>query len=188
MVLLVYLLGRRLGGPGVGLLAALLAAIYPTFIDNSEQILSEPIAAFTLTAAMLGFLWASDPGRPIWAWLVPGAMLGATALARPEYLPFVAVLGAGRAGEGRRSPRLQDRVCLSGALRGRVLHGARSVGAPQLPGPGPLRSRDDRRRQGAVRRHLPARQGTAAAGQARADQALHRQGDRDRPRGRATRR
>jgi hypothetical protein len=92
MVLLVYLLGRRLGGPGVGLLAALLAAIYPTFIDNSEQILSEPIAAFTLAAAVLGFLWASDPGRPLWAWLLPGAMLGATALARPEYLPFVAVL------------------------------------------------------------------------------------------------
>jgi hypothetical protein len=93
MVLFVYLLGRRFGGPGVGLLAAFLAAIYPTFIDNSEQILSEPIAAFSLTAAMLGFLWASDAGRPLWAWLVPGAMLGATALARPEYLPFVAVLG-----------------------------------------------------------------------------------------------
>ena len=59
MVLLVYLLGRRLGGPVVGLLAALLAAIYPAFIDNSEQILSEPIAAFTLSAAALGFLWAA---------------------------------------------------------------------------------------------------------------------------------
>jgi hypothetical protein len=93
MVLLVYLLGRRLGGPFAGLLAAFFAAIYPTFLDNSEQILSEPIAAFTLTAAVLGFLWASDPGRSLWAWLVPGAFLGATALARPEYLPFVAVLG-----------------------------------------------------------------------------------------------
>jgi hypothetical protein len=93
MVLLVYLLGRRLGGPGAGLLAATGVAIYPTFLDNSEQILSEPIAALTLTAAVLGFLWASDPGRSIWAWLVPGGFLGATALARPEYLPFVAVLG-----------------------------------------------------------------------------------------------
>jgi 4-amino-4-deoxy-L-arabinose transferase-like glycosyltransferase len=91
MVLMVYLIGRRLGGPGVGLLAALLAAIYPTFIDNSEQILSEPLAAFTLTAAMLGFLWASDPGRRLWTFSIPGAFLGATALARPEYLPFVAV-------------------------------------------------------------------------------------------------
>jgi 4-amino-4-deoxy-L-arabinose transferase-like glycosyltransferase len=93
MVLLVYLLGRRLGGPVVGVLAAFLAAIYPTFIDNSEQILSEPLAAFTLTAAVLSFLWASDPGRRVWAWLLPGAALGATALARPEYLPFAAVFG-----------------------------------------------------------------------------------------------
>jgi hypothetical protein len=93
MVLLVYLLGRRLGGPAVGLLAALLAAVYPAFLDNSEQILSEPIAAFTLTAAVLGFLWAGDPGRRAWAWLLPGAMLGATALARPEYLIFAVLLG-----------------------------------------------------------------------------------------------
>jgi 4-amino-4-deoxy-L-arabinose transferase-like glycosyltransferase len=93
MVLFVYLLGRRLGGPAVGVLAAFLAAIYPTFIDNSEQILSEPLAAFTLTAAVLSFLWASDQGRRAWAWLLPGAALGATALARPEYLPFAAVFG-----------------------------------------------------------------------------------------------
>jgi MFS family permease len=90
MILLVYLLGRRLAGPVVGLLAALLAATYPAFIDNNGQLLSEPIAAFTLVAAVLSFLWASD-GRRTWAWLVPGAFLGATALTRPEYLPFVAV-------------------------------------------------------------------------------------------------
>ena len=175
MVLLVYLLGRRLGGPAVGLLAALLAAIYPTFIDNSEQILSEPIAAFTLTAAVLGFLWASDAGRPLWAWLVPGAMLGATALARPEYLPFVAVLGLValvRVGR-RRGYRLG--LASAALFVAAFCAGARSVGAAQLPGARPLRARHDRRRQGAVRRHLPARQGTPAAGQARADQALHRQ-------------
>jgi hypothetical protein len=91
MVLLVYLLGRRLGGPLVGVPAALGAAIYPAFIDNTGQLLSEPLAAFTLSAAVLSFLWASDHGRRPWAWLVPGAFLGATALTRPEYLPFAAV-------------------------------------------------------------------------------------------------
>ncbi len=91
MVLLVYLLGSRLGGPGVGLLAALGAAIYPTFLDNNGQLLSEPIAAFTLVAAVLAFFWASDEGRSPWAWLLPGALLGATALTRPEYLAFAAV-------------------------------------------------------------------------------------------------
>jgi 4-amino-4-deoxy-L-arabinose transferase-like glycosyltransferase len=93
MVLFVYLIGRRLAGPVVGVVAAALAAIYPTFIDNNEQFVSEPIAAFTLAACVLGILWARDPGRPVWAWIVPGLFLGATALTRPEYLIFVAILG-----------------------------------------------------------------------------------------------
>ena len=85
MVLFVYLLGRRLGGPAVGVVgAALLAAIYPAFIDNSEQFVSEPIAAFTLSGAVLAMFWAADPGRSTWAWLLPGALLGATALTRPS--------------------------------------------------------------------------------------------------------
>jgi 4-amino-4-deoxy-L-arabinose transferase-like glycosyltransferase len=93
MVLFVYLIGRRLGGPVVGVVAALLAAIYPTFIDNTEQFVSEPIAAFTLSAAVLGMFWARDRGRSVWAWLVPGLFLGATALTRPEYLIFAVILG-----------------------------------------------------------------------------------------------
>ena len=93
MVLIVYLLGRRLAGPAVGVAAALLTAIYPAFIDNAEQFLSEPLAAFTLSAAVLGIFWAADPGRAVWAWPVPGALLGATALTRPEYLMFAGILG-----------------------------------------------------------------------------------------------
>jgi 4-amino-4-deoxy-L-arabinose transferase-like glycosyltransferase len=93
MVLLVYLIGRRVGGPVVGLVAAALTAIYPTFIDNNEQFVSEPIAAFTLAACVLGFLWASDRARSAWAWLVPGLFLGLTALTRPEYLIFAFLLG-----------------------------------------------------------------------------------------------
>jgi 4-amino-4-deoxy-L-arabinose transferase-like glycosyltransferase len=94
MVLLVYLIGRRLGGPVVGVVGAALAAIYPTFIDNTEQFVSEPIAAFTLAACVLGFLWASDRARSPWAWIVPGGFLGLTALTRPEYLIFAVLLGA----------------------------------------------------------------------------------------------
>jgi 4-amino-4-deoxy-L-arabinose transferase-like glycosyltransferase len=93
MVLLVYLIGRRVGGPVVGLVAAVLAAIYPTFIDNNEQFVSEPIAAFTLAACVLGFLWASDRARSAWAWTVPGLLLGLTALTRPEFLIFAFLLG-----------------------------------------------------------------------------------------------
>jgi hypothetical protein len=61
------------------------------FIDNNEQFLSEPIAAFTLSAAVLGMLWAADEGRSPWAWAVPGLFLGATTLTRPEYLLFGAI-------------------------------------------------------------------------------------------------
>jgi 4-amino-4-deoxy-L-arabinose transferase-like glycosyltransferase len=93
MVLLVYLIGRRVGGPVVGLVAAALAAIYPTFIDNNEQFVSEPIAALTLAACVLGFLWASDRARSVWAWIVPGIFLGLTALTRPEYLIFAFLFG-----------------------------------------------------------------------------------------------
>ncbi len=93
MVLFVYLLGRRLAGPGVGVCGALLAAIYPAFIDNAEQFVSEPIAAFTLSGAVLAMFWAADPARTTWAWLLPGALLGATALTRPEYLMFAGILG-----------------------------------------------------------------------------------------------
>lgn len=93
MVGLVYLIGRRLAGPLAGLGAAALAAVYPTFLDNNEQFLSEPIAAFTLSAAVLGMFWAADEGRSLWAWAVPGLFLGATTLTRPEYLPFGVLLG-----------------------------------------------------------------------------------------------
>jgi 4-amino-4-deoxy-L-arabinose transferase-like glycosyltransferase len=89
-ILLTYLLARRLAGPAAGVVAALLAATYPAFIENTGRLLAEPIALFWLPAAMLAFLWASDGGR-IWRWLAPGALLGLTTLTRPEYLPFVAL-------------------------------------------------------------------------------------------------
>lgn len=89
-ILLTYLLARRLAGPRAGLVAAVLAASYPAFIENTGRMLAEPVALFWLPLAMLAFLWASDGGRP-WRWLVPGALLGLTTLTRPEYLPFVAL-------------------------------------------------------------------------------------------------
>jgi 4-amino-4-deoxy-L-arabinose transferase-like glycosyltransferase len=89
-ILLTYLLGRRFAGPIAGLIAALLAATYPAFIDNTGRLLAEPVALFWLPMAMLAFFWASDGGR-MWRWLLPGALLGLTTLTRPEYLPFVAV-------------------------------------------------------------------------------------------------
>jgi 4-amino-4-deoxy-L-arabinose transferase-like glycosyltransferase len=96
-ILVVFALGDRLGraaegsggrrlGSTAGLLAAFAVAVYPPFIHSTGELMSEPPAIFTLPAAVLAFLWASDPGRSRWAWLLPGFLFGLTAMFRPEYL------------------------------------------------------------------------------------------------------
>ena len=113
-ITVVYLLGRRINCRSAGLLAAFAVAVYPPFIHSTGALYSEPPAIFTLPAAVLAFLWASDslvnrpsrgwrggggggggPGAggrppprqdPRASWLVPGLLFGLTALIRPEYL------------------------------------------------------------------------------------------------------
>ncbi|HET7417276.1 MAG TPA: glycosyltransferase family 39 protein [Solirubrobacterales bacterium] len=88
-ILVVFALGWRLGGRAygrwVGLFAAFGVAIYPPFIHTTGELMSEPPAMLTLPAAVLAFLWASERDRT-WSWLVPGLLLGLTAMFRPEYL------------------------------------------------------------------------------------------------------
>jgi 4-amino-4-deoxy-L-arabinose transferase-like glycosyltransferase len=102
-IVVVFLLGRRLGGRGAGLLAAFAVAVYPPFIHSTGELMSEPPAILTLPAAVLAFLWASEQER-MRAWLVPGFLFGLTAMFRPEYLlvggAFV-VLAAIRVGIAR---------------------------------------------------------------------------------------
>jgi 4-amino-4-deoxy-L-arabinose transferase-like glycosyltransferase len=90
-IVLVYLIGRRLGGPLAGLIGAGLLAVYPTTIYYTGKLLSEPLATLTLAGTVLSFLWAADRKRPWWIWGLPGVLLGLTAFARPEYLAFVVV-------------------------------------------------------------------------------------------------
>jgi len=115
-IVVVYLLGRRISCRPAGLIAAFAVAVYPPFIHSVGALYSEPPAMFTLPAAVLAFLWASDglgtgssrgwrgvrgvedgpwPARsapltprqdPRARWLVPGLLFGLTALIRPEYL------------------------------------------------------------------------------------------------------
>jgi 4-amino-4-deoxy-L-arabinose transferase-like glycosyltransferase len=84
-ILVVYLLGRRLGGRWAGLIAAFGVAVYPPFIHSTGELMSEPPAILTLPAAILAFLWASER-ESLRAWLVPGLLFGLTAMFRPEYL------------------------------------------------------------------------------------------------------
>lgn len=118
-ILVVFALGWRLGGRAhgrrAGLFAAFAVAVYPPFLHTTGIVMSEPPAMLTLPAAVLAFLWASDrqgatdhpaPGKwgQLWPWLVPGVLLGLTAMFRPEYLfvgAVLVVLAGLRAGLGR---------------------------------------------------------------------------------------
>jgi 4-amino-4-deoxy-L-arabinose transferase-like glycosyltransferase len=123
--LFAYLLGRRLSGPAAGLIAAAAVAIYPALIEYQGMLMSEPLAATLLSGAALAMLWAADPpssGDPpqLWRWLLPGALLGALALTRPEYLGVtfllaVVVSARGLRG-GWRSSLIQAAVMLAAAL------------------------------------------------------------------------
>ncbi len=105
-VLFAYLIGRRLtrplpnrpisgevglGGVAPALIGAAAVAIYPALLEYQGMLMSEPLAATLLSGGVLAVLWAWDGGR--WRWLLPGALFGALALTRPEYLA-IAVLVA----------------------------------------------------------------------------------------------
>lgn len=101
-VLFAYLIGRRLlktrryraqnsANTWPALVGALVVAVYPALLEYQGMLMSEPLAATLLSGGVLAALWAWDGG---WArWLLPGALFGALALVRPEYLG-VAVLVA----------------------------------------------------------------------------------------------
>jgi hypothetical protein len=66
------------------LLGAFAVAVYPALLEYQGMLMSEPLAATLLSGGVLAVLWAWDGGP--WRWLLPGALFGALALTRPEYL------------------------------------------------------------------------------------------------------
>ncbi len=105
-----------------GMLGAAAVAIYPALLEYGGMLMSEPLAATLLSGAVLAMLWAGDarrgdpargscrggrgalragssstplpPRHPRVRWLLPGVLLGALALVRPEYLMVALLLGA----------------------------------------------------------------------------------------------
>jgi len=75
-----------------GLIAAGAVAVYPALLEYQGMLMSEPLAATLLSGAVLAMLWAADRDG-LAAWLLPGVLLGATAMVRPEYLGVAFLLG-----------------------------------------------------------------------------------------------
>ncbi|MCW2987858.1 MAG: hypothetical protein JWM24_796 [Solirubrobacterales bacterium] len=118
-VLFTYLIGRRLaklsssphhGGEKsasvvAGLIGAAVVAIYPALLEYQGMLMSEPLAATLLSGAVLAMFWAADRDRGGLPWLLPGALLGATAMVRPEYLGVAVLLAAVVLARGIRGDR-----------------------------------------------------------------------------------
>jgi hypothetical protein len=72
------------------LVAALVVAIYPALLEYQGMLMSEPLAAMLLAGGVLAALWSWEGAW--WRWPLPGALFGALALTRPEYLGVVVLL------------------------------------------------------------------------------------------------
>jgi 4-amino-4-deoxy-L-arabinose transferase-like glycosyltransferase len=92
LVALIGLLGRRIGGDTVGLVAAGIAAVSPNIWVNDGLVMSETLTALTVVAAMYAVLWwRARPGRARAA--VLGVACGVAMLARVEFALLVPLLG-----------------------------------------------------------------------------------------------
>jgi hypothetical protein len=91
LVALVGLIGRRVGGEVVGLVAAGIAAVSPNIWVNDGLVMSETLTALTVVGALLAALWWRDgPGWRRAA--IVGVMCGLATLARVEFLLLVPLL------------------------------------------------------------------------------------------------
>ena len=84
-------LGRRVGGPAVGLVAAALASVYPIFLAVDASLMSETLYVPLVTGAVLSVYRAIErPSIP--RWLLVGALTGACVLTRGDGLVLLVVL------------------------------------------------------------------------------------------------
>jgi 4-amino-4-deoxy-L-arabinose transferase-like glycosyltransferase len=91
-VVFMGLLGRRLMGPGVGLVAATIAAVSPLWVQWGGRLLSESVYLVVVPLVLLAALRCVD--RPSWwAFSVAGVAIGVATLTRSEAVWFVVVLG-----------------------------------------------------------------------------------------------
>jgi 4-amino-4-deoxy-L-arabinose transferase-like glycosyltransferase len=92
-VALVGLIGRRIGGDRVGLVAAGLAAVYPNLWINDGLVMSESLGCLLVAAIVLAVLRLLEQPSPARA-LAAGALIGLGALTRSELILLVVLLAA----------------------------------------------------------------------------------------------
>jgi 4-amino-4-deoxy-L-arabinose transferase-like glycosyltransferase len=92
-VVLVGLVGRRLAGPAVGLIAACIAALHPLWVQPAGVIMSESLYLIIVPGVLLLALYAlSAPS--IGRFIALGALIGVATLTRSEALLLVVFVGA----------------------------------------------------------------------------------------------
>jgi 4-amino-4-deoxy-L-arabinose transferase-like glycosyltransferase len=91
VVACVGLLGRRVGGETVGLLAAAIAAVYPVLVGADGSLMSESLYGLCVVLAMLAAYRLSDRPGPLPA-IGLGLAAGAAALTRGEGLLLLVLL------------------------------------------------------------------------------------------------
>ena len=97
---LLYLLGARIGGRPVGVVAGVMAALYGPFVYFEGELLLPVLEALFAAALLLCLSWAlpsgaQTPARPAawWPpWLLAGLCIGLFAVTRPNILAFIPVL------------------------------------------------------------------------------------------------
>jgi 4-amino-4-deoxy-L-arabinose transferase-like glycosyltransferase len=90
-IVLVGLLGRRIGGDRVGLLAAVLAAAYPVLIGADGSLMSESLYGLLITAALLLALRLRER-QDVRTAAALGAVIALAALTRSEALILLVLL------------------------------------------------------------------------------------------------
>ncbi|MBD3237653.1 MAG: hypothetical protein GF330_13185 [Candidatus Eisenbacteria bacterium] len=108
-VLLLYRIGRRLWGTGAGLLAALLALGYSSFLHYTTQVLTETLTLFLLVLSGLLLLLARERPALRWSQLagIALAWLLLTKISLRFYLPLAILLWVGLLWRGGRGPALR---------------------------------------------------------------------------------
>jgi 4-amino-4-deoxy-L-arabinose transferase-like glycosyltransferase len=91
LVALVGLLGRRIGGDTVGLVAAAIAAVSPNIWVNDGLVMSETLTALTVVGTLFAALWWRERPSTRRAAVV-GALCGLAILARVEFALLVPLL------------------------------------------------------------------------------------------------